>query len=73
MNNPKIVPIGGKHRSASSLLAEVMNDPDVKRVVIFAFDDHGAMSFAHFGCKRSEMAYASVIAAQHAAEGDWDS
>jgi hypothetical protein len=72
MNKSKVVPLGGKHKSASSLLAEVMNDPTTKRVVLFTFDGEGNMSFAHFECTRSEMAYASVIAAKHAAEGDWD-
>ena len=72
MNGNKITPLGGKHKSASSLLAEIMNDPKAKRGVVFTFDGEGNMSFAHFDCTRSEMAYASVIAAKHAAEGDWD-
>jgi hypothetical protein len=72
MTERKVIPLGGKHKSASSLLAEIMNDPKVKRVVVFTFDGEGNMSFAHFDCTRSEMAYASVIAAKHAAEGNWD-
>jgi hypothetical protein len=72
MTESKVVPLGGKHKSASSLLAEIMNDPKAKRVVVFTFDGEGNMGFAHFDCTRSEMAYASVIAAKHAAEGDWE-
>ena len=68
----KITPLGGKHKSASSLLAEAMNDPNAKRAVVFTFDGEGNMGFGQFGVTRSEMAYASVIAARHAAEGDWD-
>jgi hypothetical protein len=68
----KIVPIGGVHKSSQSLLAEIMNDPAVKGVVVFGFDDVGGMSFAHFDVSRAEMAYASVTAAKHATEGEWD-
>ena len=72
MSQSKIVPLGGKHQSASSLMAVAMNDPNAKHVVIFTIDGEGSMGFSHFGCTRSEMAYASVIAARHAAEGEWD-
>jgi hypothetical protein len=68
----KVFPIGGEHKSASSLLAECMDDPQTKRVVVFSFDGQGSMSFAHFGVTRMEMAYAAAIAAKQAAEGDWD-
>jgi hypothetical protein len=68
----KVVPLGGKHKSASSLLAEMMNDRRARGVVVFTFDGEGNMGFAHFECTHSEMAYASVIAANHAAERDWD-
>jgi len=49
-----------------------LNDQEARRVVIFTFDGEGDRGFAHFDRGRSEMAYASVIAARHAAEGDWD-
>jgi hypothetical protein len=49
-----------------------MNDQEAKRVAIFTFDGEGNSGFAHFDRSRSGMAYASVIAARHAAEGDWD-
>jgi hypothetical protein len=42
----KITPLGGKHKSASSLLAEIMNDPAAKRVVVFTFDGEGTMRLA---------------------------
>jgi hypothetical protein len=50
MTDSKVVPLGGKHQSASSLLAEIMNDPTAKRVAVFTFDGEGKMSFAHFDC-----------------------
>ena len=54
------------------MLAEAMSDPKMKPAVVFIFDGTGMMSFGQFGVTRQEMAYASVIAAQHAAEGEWE-
>ena len=33
-NMSKVTPIGGVHKSASSLLAEIMNDLDVEKCVV---------------------------------------
>lgn len=33
----KVVPIGGEHKSAHSLLAEVMSDPTLESVVVITF------------------------------------
>ena len=61
-----IVALGGKHKSASSLLAEIMNDQACKRVVLMTFDGDGNAGFAHFECTRQEMAFASLAIAKHA-------
>lgn len=66
----KVSPIGGKHQSVSSMLAEAMADPACKRAVICWFDDDGNMSYGHFRLTRKEMAYASVVLAANAVEGD---
>jgi hypothetical protein len=66
MTNNKITPIGGQHRSASSLLAEVMNDPSVKKVIVFTLDGAGSLSFGHFDCTHEEIAFASVVLARKA-------
>lgn len=68
----KIVPLGGKHKTVSSLLAEIMNDPDAKKCVIFTFDGEGNMGFSHVDVTRMEMAFASTIAAQYSTEGEWE-
>lgn len=33
----KIVPIGGEHQSAHSMLAEVMSDPNIESCVVITF------------------------------------
>lgn len=37
----KIVPIGGKHRSARSMLAEVMDDPGLDKCWVISMDKDG--------------------------------
>jgi hypothetical protein len=59
----KVVPIGGSHKSASSLLAEVMTDPNLERVLICGFMKNGEMNFTHFECTLQEFAFASVYLA----------
>ena len=59
MSENKIVPLGGKHRSAKSMLAEIMNDPDMASCVVFTFDGKGNMGFGQFGVSSQEMAFAS--------------
>jgi hypothetical protein len=64
----KIVPLGGAHKSAQSLLAEVMNDQNVQRVVLVTFKEDGATGLAHFQCTRQEMAWASLLISNAAIE-----
>ncbi len=57
----KIVPLGGKHRSAKSLLAEVMNDPNMEKVVLVTLSADGGIGWAHFEMSRAEMAWAGLV------------
>jgi hypothetical protein len=60
MNESKVVALGGKHKSVSSLLSQAMADPTVKNVIIMTFHDDGACETAHFECTRQQMAWASL-------------
>jgi hypothetical protein len=51
----KVVPIGGKHRSFSSMAGEAMEDKKAKRGMIFWFDEEGTMHFGEFGILRSDV------------------
>lgn len=51
----KIIPIGGEHRSAPSLLAEIMNDPNLRSVVVVSFLDDGTTAFSHFNVSRHRL------------------
>lgn len=64
----KITPIGGVHRSARSLLAEIMNDPQLSGVAVFATTTDGCLKTGHFEIKCAEMALISVIAHEISAE-----
>lgn len=66
----KVHPLGGKHKSASSMLAEAMADLDCKRALVFWFDDSGNMKYGHFEVTRKETAYAAAVALQIAVEED---
>jgi len=62
----KIIPLGGEHRSASSMLAEIMNDPNLRSVVVVSFLEDGTTAFSHFNVSRAEMAYASLLLGEKA-------
>lgn len=66
----KVAPIGGKHQSVSSMLAEAMADPACKRALICWFDDDGNMNYGHFQVTRKEMAYAAAVFANVAVSPD---
>lgn len=57
----KITPIGGRHRSARSLLAEVMNDPDMVKCVVVTLSEDGDVGVAHFEMTRAEITYAAAV------------
>lgn len=56
-----IVPLGGKHRSVKSLLAELMNDEDITKLVIVTMDKEGNTGKAHFEMTRAELTYAAQL------------
>jgi len=70
MTDSKIVALGGAHKSVFSMLAEMMGDPNIKRAIVFGFDDSGNMQWCHFEVTRKEMAYAAAVAMRHAVEED---
>lgn len=55
-----ITPLGGKHRSARSLLAEIMND-DISKCVVVCIDAAGDSHIAHFDMTLAEMCYAAEM------------
>lgn len=60
----KIIPLGGEHKSASSMLAEVMNDPELDRVAVFVKTKSGHLKSGHFGMLDYDMAMISIISQQ---------
>lgn len=61
MDEQKIVPIGGSHRSAKSMLAEVMNDPDLERCIVVSIGKGGGIGWGHYEMSRAEMTYAAAL------------
>lgn len=57
----KIVPFGGEHKSARSLLAEAMNDPSLDHCVLVCFDEDGNYGVSHFKMTRERMCFASEL------------
>jgi hypothetical protein len=57
----KIAPIGGVHRSARSLLAEVMNDPYMVKCIVITMNEAGEIGWGHFETTRAEMTYAAAF------------
>lgn len=55
-----IVPLGGRHQSARSLLAEIMNDPELEKVVLVAYQRNGDSMVAHYQCTRAELTFAAA-------------
>ena len=60
----KIVPIGGCHKSASSMLAQAMNDKSILRVVCYGFTADGSIKPFQYGATIGDMALVSVLAAK---------
>ena len=66
----KIVPLGGSHKSVRSLLAEVMNDDDAVKCLVFIITLEGDTRSAHLGMTRAELAYMGLLSAQMALSED---
>jgi hypothetical protein len=66
----KIVPLGGKHKTVRSLLAEVMNDEEAEKCLVFIITKEGDTRSAHLGMSRAEMAYMGLLANQMALSED---
>lgn len=56
-----VTPIGGTHRSARSLLAEIMSDDEVVKCVVVVIRKDGNIGHAHYEMSRAEMAYAGTL------------
>ena len=56
----KVVALGGKHKSVSSLLSQAMADATVKNCVIVTFHENGDCETAQFECTRQQLAYAAL-------------
>lgn len=57
----KIAPIGGTHRSARSLLAEIMNHPNMKRCVVVTIAEDGSLGWGHYEMTGAELTYAAAL------------
>ena len=68
MTENKIIPLGGKHKSPQSLLAEVMNDPNLTKVAVFTFHKDGSMGQAYIGLSNAEMAFVGAVATRTSLE-----
>lgn len=64
----KVVALGGKHKSAPSLLSQAMSDETITNVCIVTFHDNSDSEFAHFECTRQQLAYASLVIGRHAVD-----
>lgn len=64
----KVVALGGKHKSVSSLLSQAVADETVKNVIIMTFHENGDYETAHFECSRQQMAWASLCVSRMAFE-----
>lgn len=56
-----VVPIGGRHQSASSLLAELYADTTIEKIVVSFIDKDGECYTQQFGMTVAEMAYAALV------------
>jgi len=57
----KVVPLGGKHKSVSSLLAEIISDVEIEKCVIVALRKDGEAWTAHYEMTRADMCYAAAL------------
>ena len=56
-----VTPLGGRHKSARSLLAEAMNDPDLDQCVIISFSKDGDYGVSHFEMTRERLCFAAEL------------
>jgi hypothetical protein len=68
----KVVPLGGKHKSVKSFLAEMMGREDLGAVIVFAFTNDGDMIWGHYEVTRERMAYAGANMLQSSVAADED-
>ena len=61
MKSSKVAPIGGKHQSISSLLAEVMADPNVVKCVVITYLQDGDTGSAVYEMTRADLCYAAAL------------
>lgn len=62
MTSNKIIPLGGRHKSGGSLLAEAMNDPALDHCVLVSFDSSGeGYAVSHFGMTRERLCFAAEL------------
>jgi hypothetical protein len=57
----KIVPIGGRHMSPASMLAEIMNDEMVEKCVVVTILKDGDIGTAQYEMTVSDMCYAAAL------------
>lgn len=61
-----IVPIKGQFEGWRALLAHIMEDETVARLVVVTSCSDGSMKSAHFEMTREQMAYAALIIQKNA-------
>ena len=57
----KVVPLGGVHRSAKSLLAEIMSDETVSHLAIVVIHEDGSAGVAHYEMTVEELCFAAEV------------
>ena len=57
----KIVPLGGRHMSPGSMLAEIMNDERVEKCVVVTILKDGDIGTAQYEMTVAEMCYAAAL------------
>ena len=68
MSDKKVVPIGGKHRSFSSLAGEAMDTKKWVRGFVVGFEEDGTMHFGEYGAECSDVGMAQMYLQMLAAE-----
>lgn len=57
----KIVPLGGQHKTAHSLFAELMNNPDIKKCAVVTMHEDGSSGFVHLDMSLQELCFAATL------------
>lgn len=60
----KIIPLGGKHRSAQSLLAELQANPSITGVAVVTFQGDHDVGYAYYDCSPELLTLAGAILTQ---------